>query len=291
MVSLSDVRVSDSIDLRFNLGKYVVPEFRQGADLPSLPNLDLSSLLNDLSKVRLFMQLNDAHLAAANKWKLSDARPDNYWSAITRELSDTAYARVRGALLLTLESMKARGSDVSLEPTELQNKMVGYQLKQGGVYDLVLRHHRILQRGDRVPLTPAFKITNPALELATSRRLIFVSGNYRAADIWISPLSPTPSNIEIAIEPRNIAEPEKPVDPGVEKVIGVQIPILVKGRFWTRPRIVNLLAILGSIVAIVLLMWAQHRGISDDTRKAFIGIYATCASVFLAALKDFIASK
>jgi hypothetical protein len=256
-----------------------------------LPCLDLSTQLSDLTKVRLFLQLGDGHAAEVNKWKLSNMRPDNYWPAIARELSDFAYNKVKGALLLALESMRERGSGTPLPPTELGDKILGYQLKQGSVYDLVLRHHRILRRGDKVPLAHAFKVTNPESELATSRRLIFILGNYRAADIWVSPLNPTPGQIEIGIEPRNISAPDKPVDPGEEKVIGVQIPVSVKRRFWTKTRFVNLLAIVVSLIAAAILLWVQNHGISDDMRKAFIGFYATCASVFLAALKDFIANK
>jgi hypothetical protein len=291
MVSLSEVRVSDSIDFRFKLGPYVTPEFRQASEPPSLPKLDLSTQLADPAKVRLFIQLSDAHVAEMNKWKLSDVRPDNYWPAIARELSDFAYQKVRGALLLTLESMKERGSETILQGTELQNKVFGYQLKQGNVYDLVLRHHRVLRRGDKIPLAHVFRITNPESELSASRRLIFILGNYRAADIWVSPLAPTPGQIEIGIEPRSIDSPEKPVDPGESRAIGIQVPVSVERRFWTRARMVNLIALVGSAVAAFILIWAQRRGITEDTRKAFIGIYATCAAVFLGALKDFIADK
>ncbi len=291
-VSLTAVEAEESVSLYFRLGGFVIPELHNGHR--TLPSLDISAVVGDVAATKLFIHLRQEERTIATSWKISDGFPNNFWEAVEGALSAPAAQKSKGTVLLRLSRVSKRSESLPLDIKEIDKArhLSGCRVQEAGVYDLHLNYYRIMRSGeDYSGHAQVFCLTNTREEVQASRRAIPIIGNYRAEDLWVSPLEATQGPIQIAIEPCDTPEyPPVTVDQALAKMIGLKIPILVESRQWPRSRIVDLIWSCGSFAAAVILYHYYTRALDALQKVLLIGI-TTCLSVAVTTLKDVLTKK
>lgn len=291
-VTIVDASVSDVLNLRFKLGSYIVPQHLPG-ESPALPRIDLSPLIGDLAETKLFIYLPDTQSQVAAQWGQSDDFPRDFWTAFERELSTSAWDRIRNAVMLRLAAVRRRGETAKLQATEIDKKthIWGYELQQNKTYDLELSHNRLIQQGQDIPaVQQQYRLSNPVEEIAASKRSIQIIGNYRADDTWVSPLIFTQGPIEIAFEPARLDQPQAVVDELAARTIGIKLPVIVRKKRWPAIRWINLFLFVALSVISALIL-CKYKQVSDATQKVLLVVVAALLSVAVNALKDFVTGK
>jgi len=289
-VSLTAVEAGESISLYFRLGNFVVPELRDGKK--HLPTLDVSRVVGDVAATKLFIDLDQAERDIAMKWQTSETFPDGLWDSIEGALSPPAIEKAKGTVLLRLTRVSNRGADTlrAIEEIDKLRHMWGCRLRVGEVYDLHFNYYRIGRSGKDVSFgSQRFCITNARDEVQASRRTIPITGNYRAEDVWVSPLEPTQGPVQISFEPCS-ADLLGVTDPAEARMIGVKIPVTFASQTWPASRKWNLaLFVLFGILACYL--YHRYGYASDNVRKVLLLCIATSVSVAVTALKDFLLNQ
>src|SRR5439155_14139665 len=118
------------------------------------------------------------------------------------------------------------------------------------------------------------------------RRSIQIVGNYRAEEMWVSPVVWTQGAIQLAIEPTKLGGTPAVVDQLESKTVGLKIPVLVQRHRWTAARWVNLVLVLVAIVVFVFCVKRYSAGLPDAEQKVYLIIIAATVSLFATSLKD-----
>jgi hypothetical protein len=288
-VTLLSSERKDEINIRFQLGDFVKPVV-SGDGTKSLPKLDLAALVGSAGDAKLFLQLGKAEQEVAEKWTSTPDFPQDFWDALLGSLSTAARQQVKDTVVLRLDGLKARGKGPFLAPEEIDSERPtrGYKLRQGTTYDVNLYYKRLVEKGvEPEALKYFFVLSNPTQEFQASRRSVRVMGNYRSEEIWIQPETGTPGPIELAFEPARIDEAAQIADQASSKMIGLKVPISVKAKLCTAPRLVNLIL---SFTGLVGILWSLrvylHDSPSDATRKVLELFIAALASVVITSVKD-----
>ncbi len=198
--------------------------------------MDLGGLLGGAKEPKLFIRLGEDQREVASKWPLSNDFPPRFWEAFEGSLSPPAFARIKNAVVLRLISVQERRRSQALVPEEIDSHQHtwGYRLRQKKTYDLHLSHYRVIEpRSSPPPVEHQFTFTNPPEELRASRRSIQVIGNYRAEEMWVSPILWTQGPIELALEPTKLGQTPAVVDQLEARTVGLRIPTLVERGRWS----------------------------------------------------------
>lgn len=291
-VTLDDVEISDGINLRFTLGKYVVPQLGQ-YNAEVLPSVDIQGILPNLAEAKLFLHLTELQREAARKWVLHDHFPKSFWDAFMRALSPSALEMFRNTVVLRLSSIGKRRSSGQLTPTIVDPayKSRGYELQESTTYDLTLSYYRLVQQGVNAPAVDhQYNFTNPADELQVSKRSVQIVGNYRAEKIWISPLKATQGPVEITVEPAKLGQPEIVADQTASKTVGLKLPVLIRALKWPGTRKLNLALFLIMSAGSGSMLWWYFRA-GESAQKAILVLVASLLAVSVNALKDVLMVK
>jgi hypothetical protein len=287
-VTITSVDQSDELNVRFRLGPFVEPDYVESTGERTMPTLNVSALVGDISKTKLFLELRDGEDLVVRKWRYSDSFPQEFLETVAKSLSPRAKDFVRNSVLLRLIELRERGKLSAIQPAQIddQNHVWGYQLREGKSYNLRLSFKRLVEKGGaRPPIEHVFTLTSPPDELQAARRTVQIVGNYRSEELWICPTSAKPGPIMIAFEPSRIDAPNSVVDQTMSKMVGVKIPVLVIPKMWPTARIVNVIfaiaCLLGFLASIRL-----YSASTPDAQKILLLIMTALASMFVTALKD-----
>jgi hypothetical protein len=292
-VTITRVEVTDNINLQFRLGPYLAPQLRPADGKRELPTLELGGLLGGAKEPKLFVRLGETQREVSSKWALSNEFPPRFWEAFEGSLSRPAFTRIKNVVLLRLLKIRERRKSGALAPEEIESERHtwGYRLGQRRTYDISLSYYRILESGSVTPpVEYQFTLTNPLEELRASRRSIQVVGNYRAEEMWVSPVAWTEGSIQLALEPTKLGQAPAVADQLESKTVGLKIPALVERRRWTAARWVNLALVLLSVVIFIFCV-IRYSAVSDAVQKVLLIIIAAAVSLFATSLKDVFLTK
>jgi hypothetical protein len=280
LVTLTEVQVTDEVHLFFQLGDYV-PLSDEG-ELKSVSLAGMVDINHPQTKlifgVREGGKLKGA-LDEITKSGCSAMSPAGLWGRFISDpaLSPKAIANFTDATVLRLLSVTARGENKTLLPNLLKKRfdlndirenrregrqIFGYELKTGRIFDFQFAYSRLVPSGREGELLNAgYEFGGPAEQFDISRTAIPITGNYRYEDLWIKPKRGQPAVTSLDWYGMGSANPAAGAKQVHEKLIGIRVPILVHGRFWTAERVTYaIFAIVFGIVAYFFFSKAYELG-------------------------------
>ncbi|HET9182608.1 MAG TPA: hypothetical protein VFP59_10770 [Candidatus Angelobacter sp.] len=291
-VTLTDVRATNVLNLRFRLGRYVAPILDQGKR--HLQVLDLTGAVPDLKETKLFIDVPTALAEMAERAPTVEEFPPQLWQSLEEELSPGAWEHVRNAFVLRLSAVRQRGKTKAMVAQEIDPSahVYGYSLQANKAYDLEISHDRIIQKGkDTPPNEFQFVLGNPQEEIISSKRMLQLLGNYRDDYLWVKPQISTEGPIELAFESARLDQPNAFVEAKASRLIGLRIPVVFKEKSWPLMKWVNLALFIMSVVAMCLLYRYRYVGADEKTQKIMLVVFAALVSLTITSLKDFLSSK
>jgi len=290
LITLTNVNVTDTIQINFRLGDYIKlsPEGRlKSLSLEGIIDFtkDEHMLLIDIppNKTELLISLGNQTDFPAKLWeRLAD---DDALSPIAKE-------NFTGTVVLRLIQIFEKGETAVLSPKQLSKggknyNVYGYELKSETLYDFDFAYSRIIAAKKSMQQVPFdYMFNSPSTQFDVSRDRIVITGNYRRELVWAQPRigRPAPTFLEwigIKKTERSIA-----ADPSKDKILDFRLPVKLLKRFWSKEKIIEAvvtgISLIFSVTSFVLAITTTH------ISSILIPIGAFFAGLFGSTLKDFL---
>jgi len=240
LVALTDVEIADTVQVYFRVGDYI-----SLSDQGALRSLSLQGMVDYARPENtLLIELPQAIAEQFQQVPHHADLPARLWDRLAEDpsLSPAVREHFVGTTVLRLVQVSPRGATIPhapefLETIRKRQKVYGFRLRAGTVYDFDLAYNRILAAGQGQQQLPFdFGFTGPKEHYNISREIIPITGNYRKELVWIQAKSPRPGTTLLEwIGVRKTAK-EVAADPTGDKVLGLRVPVLSYARFWTKAR-------------------------------------------------------
>ena len=318
-VSLTNVQVSNTYQLSFKIGEYVM----------LTPNLTFHSIglddIIDYSKPEdtLLFEIPQTKVVGFGSLAYESVLSSPLWDRLAEDqrLSPMARRNFLGTIVLRLIQISERGEISplladSLEP-QARRKIYGFKLESNKTYDLDLAYDRILTKGENLPPDASkmpeatsfdFAFRSPTEHFDIAQDRVAITGNYRRQTIWVEPKVGRPGPIALDWIGVKKTDKDSMADPKIDKILPLHVPVLARDQKWPRERILYAIIVSVSVIGALTALYLAYKGTQlgpqpqpqpgqqpIQTPPSIVPIWTAVAAFFLATatayLKDLIKGK
>lgn len=292
LITLTNVNVTDTIQVNFRLGGYV-----RLSPQRKLRAFSLDGIVD--YKKEEYMLLIDIPPNKTERINSLEYQPDfpaGLWDSLAEDesLSPIAKENFTGTAVLRLVQISERGEITPLSPKLIRKDkkdlgVYGFELRSGNLYDFDFAYSRIIAPKESIQqIQFDYSFNSPIAHLDVSRDRIVITGNYRREPIWIRPKVGLPGPTFLEWIGMNKTEKGIAADPSRDKILDFRLPVKLLYRFWSRERIIN------SVLTVTFLVLSGvffYLAIKSHIPQIFIALCAFSAGLFGSSLKDFLIKR